>query len=243
MVNAYTNRTYRRRVRSNDLVSFRVAVKQTDLWVSACIGLETETRDLVLDCRLRLETYIREHPEFAVTLVPGPDDPYAPDIVKEMLWAGKRAGVGPMAAVAGAVAQHVGSGLLRHTDQVVVENGGDIYLRVARPATVSIFAGASPLSEKVGLRIPPEQMPMGICSSSASIGHSLNTGVMDVLCVLSPSCALADAAATALGNRLQRADDLEKVPGWADRMGGLLGGVVIAGDRMAAWGDVELTAL
>ena len=211
--------------------------------MSAGVELEKETRDLVLDCRLRLESYIQDHPEFAISLLPRPEDPYAPDIVKEMLAAGKRAGVGPMAAVAGAVAQHVGSGLLKHTRRVIVENGGDIYLCLERPATVSIFAGASPLSDKVGLRIPPEQMPMGVCSSSASIGHSLNAGAMDIVCVLSPCCALADAAATALGNRLKRAGDLAKAAGWADRMGGITGGVAIAGERMAAWGDIELVAL
>ena len=156
---------------------------------------------------------------------------------------GGRAGVGPMAAVAGAIAQYVGEGLLTHSQQVIVENGGDIFLKANRSVTVSIFAGNSPFSEKIGLRIHPAQMPMGICSSSATVGHSLSMGVTDVVCLLSPSAALADAAATSLGNRVKRKAHLNNVKEWAEQIGEITGGVVIVEDRMATWGDIELVAL
>jgi len=148
-----------------------------------------------------------------------------------------------MASVAGAVAQRVAGGLLRFTDQVIVENGGDIFLKTNRPATVSIFAGASPLSERLGLKIPVKQMPLGVCSSSAKVGHSLSLGIADVACLLSPSAALADGAATALGNRVKRKEDLETVAAWAGQIEGIVGGVVIVDDRIAAWGDIELVEL
>ena len=109
-----------------------------------------------------------------------------------------------------------------------------------RPLTVSIFAGTSPLSGKVGLLIPTRQMPIGVCSSSATIGHSLSKGITDVVCILSSSGALADGAATALGNKVNKKRDLEEVATWADQIEGLLGGVVIVGDTMATWGDIEL---
>lgn len=240
MPNPYQERTYRHRVHTKDLKSFQVVVGETDLWVCAESDLTKQVRDLVLMFRYQLESHIKHHPGFLTSLKPLDDDPYAPPIVGDMIRSTKKATVGPMAAVAGAIAQWVGESLLELSEQVIVENGGDIYLTAKRPVTVSIFAGTSPLSGKFGLRIPERQMPLGICSSSASVGHSLSHGITDVVCLLSKSTALADAAATALGNRIMGRADLKHVVRWADRIGGILGGVVIVKDTMATWGDVEL---
>ncbi|MBW1851880.1 MAG: UPF0280 family protein [Deltaproteobacteria bacterium] len=239
----YEERFYRRKVNAGDLVSFHVAVKETDLWVSADLNLEKETRDLIFACRQQLETYIRMHPKFSISLMPWPEDPFAPPIVKKMIDATRGLGVGPMASVAGAIAQHIAEGLLRFTDQVIVENGGDIFLRTNRSATVSIFAGSSPLSEKFGLTIPERLMPLGVCSSSAKVGHSLSMGIADVCCLLSPSAVLADAAATSFGNKIKRKEDLETVAEWATQIEGIIGYVFIVEDSMAVWGDIELVNL
>ena len=227
-------------VNSGDLVFFRMVVKETDLWVSADINLEDKTRDLVLDCRYQLESYIRSNPGFCTSLLPCRQDPYAPPVVKEMIEAAGKLGVGPMASVAGVIAQFVAADLLKYSDQVIVENGGDIFLKINRPATVSIFAGSSPLSGKFGLLIPQRQMPLGICSSSGTVGHSLSMGVADVVCILSPSAALADGAATCLGNKVKNKKAIEEVADWAGQVGGILGGLIIVEDRMATWGDIEL---
>ena len=236
----YEKRFYRKRVNSGDLVSFNMVVKETDLWVSADINLEDKTRGLVLDCRYQLESYIRYNPDFYTSLLPCRQDPYASPVVKEMIEATGRLGVGPMASVAGVIAQVVAIGLLRYSDQVIVENGGDIFLKVDRPATVSIFAGSSPLSGKFGLLIPRRQMPLGICSSSGTVGHSLSMGVADLVCILSPSAAVADGAATCLGNKVKNKKAIEDVADWAGQVEGILGGLIIAEDRMAIWGDIEL---
>lgn len=233
-------RIYRKRVTAKGLTSFHLSVKETDLWVSAEVSLEKETRDLVFECRHQLETYIRSHPDFLTCLSSYGDDPYAPPMVREMINATRGIEVGPMASVAGAIAQYVGDGLLKFTEQVIVENGGDIFLKTNRPAAVSILAGSSPLSERLGLLIPVEQMPLGVCSSSGTVGHSLSMGISDVVCLLSSSATLADGCATALGNRIKRKTDLEKVADWASQMEGIVGGVVIAEGRMATWGDIEL---
>lgn len=242
-MNAFRERTYRKRVTARGLTSFQVAVKETDLWVSAGRKLEDETRDLVLNQRHQLEGYIRSHPDFLTALKPYPHDPYAPPIVREMIQETRQVGVGPMASVAGAMAQYVGKGLLQWTDQVIVENGGDIFAKANRPLTVSIFAGDSPLSEKIGILIPREKMPLGICSSSGTVGHSLSMGVADVVCILAVSATLADGAATALGNRVRGKKDLEQVGRWAAEVEGILGGLVILGESMATWGDMELVSL
>ena len=239
----YTERTYRKRVNTRDLVSFQVAVKETDLWISADKNLEKESRDLVIDQRHQLESYIGTHPNFLTTLKPYPEDPYAPAIVREMIETTRNLGVGPMASVAGAIAQYVGCGLLKYTDQVILENGGDIFLKTNRAVTVSIFAGESPLSGKIGLKIPQEKMPLGVCASSGTVGHSLSLGSTDIVCVISPSAVLADGAATALGNRIRDKKDLERVADWANEMEGVSGGLAIVKDKVAAWGEVELVKI
>jgi ApbE superfamily uncharacterized protein (UPF0280 family) len=208
-------RSYRKRVKAKGLVSFQIAMKETDLWVSAERRLEAETRDLVLNKRQQLETYIHTHPDFLT----------------------------PMASVAGAIAQHVASGLLQWTEQVIVENGGDIFLKVNRPVTVSLLAGHSPLSGRIGIKIPTQQMPLGICSSSGTVGHSLSMGKADVVCILSSSAIMADGAATALGNRVKSRTDLKQIATWADQIKDIRGGLAIIGDKMATWGAIELVDL
>jgi len=236
-------RSYRQRVKAADLVSFHVAVKETDLWVMADRNLERETRDLVFECRQKLESYIRSHKTFLTTLQPFPEDPYAPDLIRTMIEMTRTAGVGPMASVAGAISQFVGERLLRTTDQVIVENGGDIYLKTERPVTVLVYAGESKFREKIGLRIPTRQMPVGICSSSATIGHSLSMGSADLVCTIAQSAALADGAATALCNRVKNKRDLAKIPRWVDQIKGIIGGLAIIEDSMLPWGDIELVGL
>lgn len=236
-------RSYRQKVRAAGLVSFRMAVKETDLWVSADRHLERETRDLVFGCRHALETYVEGHPEFLTTLSALPADPLAPPMVREMIARTGPLGVGPMASVAGAIAQWVATGLLRSCDRVIVENGGDIFMKVDRDVTVALYAGASPLSEKIGLRITAGRMPLGICCSSGTVGHSLSRGHADAVCLLSPSAVLADGAATALGNRIRTERDLRECSDWARGIEGITGGLVVMGRSMATWGEVELVSL
>ena len=239
----YVERSYRNKIKISDLKTFNVSIKETDLWVSAADNLKKETEDLVHDIRYKLENYIRTHHDFLTTLEPYPDDPYAPGIVRDMISCSKKAGVGPMAAVAGAVAQYVAHGLKDLSDQIIIENGGDIYMKVSRDVTVSIFAGTSPLSDKVGIVIPERMMPLGVCSSSGRIGHSLSMGNSDVVCIVSRSAVLADAAATALGNRVKSKKDLRRISKEAGDIDGVLGGVAIMDDEMTAWGEVELMAI
>ena len=236
-------RTYRTRMARGGLVSFRVAVKETDLMVLAARDFTNEVREAVVKERQQLEGYIEAHPDFVKTLAPWPEDPFAPGLVREMIAAGKKTGVGPMAAVAGAIAERVGRALMPSSPEVIVENGGDIFLKISRPATVALFAGKSPLSQKVGLKIEPLLGPLGVCTSSGTVGHSLSFGRADAACVLAPSAALADACATALGNRVPDAGAIDAALEWVAEVPGILGAVVIVGDKLGAWGQVELTPL
>ncbi len=121
--------------------SFQVKYRETDLWIRARRNLEREAAQAVLTCRLQLEEYIAAHEDFLRSLEPLPDDPMAPPLVRRMLRAANAAGVGPMASVAGAIAQAVGVALKPFSDSVIVENGGDCYLDLREQTTIGIFAG------------------------------------------------------------------------------------------------------
>jgi len=233
-------RTYRTRMGREGLVGFRVAVRETDLMILAQRDLAAEARGLVIQERQQLEAYIQQHPDFATTLAPFPPDLYAPPLVRDMLRAGAAAGVGPMAAVAGAIAARVGQALLAFTDEVIVENGGDIFMHLHRPATVSLFAGRSPLSHKLGLKIPAEPEAWGVCTSSGTVGHSLSLGQADAACVVAADTALADACATALGNRVTAAPDINGALEWVGGIPGLTGALVVVGEHLGAWDRIEL---
>lgn len=200
-------------------------------------------RELVLEHRRYLETYIEKHPDFAVALQPWHLAGPAPAVVEAMVSAAKVAGVGPMAAVAGAMAQTVGWGLMAHTDEVIVENGGDTFICTRRPVSVGIFAGDSVLSLRFGLSIAVDDQPIAVCTSSGTIGHSLSMGRADAVCVVSKSAALADAVATALGNQVQSTDDIGTVIESGKKIPGVGGLVVIIDDQIGIWGGFELVPL
>jgi ApbE superfamily uncharacterized protein (UPF0280 family) len=240
---AHKDHSYRRRVQSGNLVSFRVLIKETDLMVSASRDLSAQTKDMVHTIRRQLEDYIRTKPDFLTALIPYPKDPFAPEIVKEMVSATSMFGVGPMAAVAGTIADLIGNGLLDYSNEVIVENGGDIFLMTDNPRTVSVYAGNSPLSNKLGLITNPTQMPLGICTSSSTVGHSLNLGIADAVCVVARSASVADAAATALGNKITGKHELKREIEAFKESEAIKGGIVITGKTMATWGEIELTMI
>jgi ApbE superfamily uncharacterized protein (UPF0280 family) len=236
-------RTYRQLVHTSELIAFRVRVKETDLLVHAGKQLEQECRDMVLQFRGHIETFITAYPDFATALIPWPLRSPAPEIVVDMVKAGAKAGVGPMAAVAGAIAEHVGRGLLSCTDQIIIENGGDVFLKTKRPATVGICAGNSPLSLRIGLRVYSCHQPIAVCTSSGTVGHSLSFGKADAVTVVCESGSLADAIATSIGNRVTTKADIDKAIDIAKQMDGVRGIVVIIGEKIGMWGNLEVVPL
>lgn len=239
----YQPRTYRHWVKDTDLVSFEVVVKETDLQVRAQHNLKAEAVESVIKHRTPLEEYSKNHPLFLSSLGPVFVERNAPDIVKTMAQAAGIAGVGPMAAVAGAIAEAVGQDLLAYTSEVVVENGGDIFLKVLKTRLIGIYAGSSPLTGKLALKIDPKEAPLGVCTSSGTVGHSLSFGTADAVIVLACSTALADAAATAIGNVVKAAEDIAQAIEKAQTMKGVAGVVVIKDDKIGLWGKVEIVSL
>ena len=240
---AYQKRRYRVHCGRRGLTAFTVRVKETDLWILAQRDLSRQALESVLNHRRSLETYLSQRPGFLESLTPLPPDPLAPPLVRAMLQAGQTAGTGPMAAVAGAMAQAVGEELRELSPQVVVENGGDLFLAADRELTVGLWAGDSPLSGRLGIRVAGERMPTCLACSSGTVGHSLSLGRADAAVVAARDGALADAAATALGNRVSRRDHLAPALEWVSSLPGVEGALVVLGDRLGAWGEMTLVEL
>ncbi|MFO7962413.1 MAG: UPF0280 family protein [Desulfobacterales bacterium] len=234
---------YRSRVGKKRFHSFRVRVRETDILVHAKTDLRGEALESVLKCRGFIESYCRRFPGFAESLLPW--EPPVPHhgVISEMIRASKSAGVGPMATVAGAVAECVGRDLLHRSDEIIVENGGDVFCQTRDPVTVGIYAGNSPLSLNIGVKVHSLTGPVSVCTSSGTVGHSLSLGKADAVCIRSGSCALADAAATSLGNIVKGKPDIQTAIETGKKIEGVQGVLVIVGDAVGAWGDMELVPL
>ena len=231
-------------MRRDGLCSFRVRHLETDLLIQAEEDISARVSGWVVEARTAIEFYAKEHQGFLESYIPLPEDPFAPPPVKEMLRAGTAAGTGPMAAVAGAIAQFVcrkAASVL--SGEIIVENGGDTCFRTNAPVTVAIWAGSSPFSGKVGIRCGPPGEFLSVCTSSGTVGHSRSFGKADAVTVISADAALADAVATAVGNMVKTRKDVAPAIQRLGQFPGILGGVIIKADQIGAWGEIELINL
>ncbi len=236
----YQPRSYRNWVKNKDLISFNVIVEETDCYISAASNLGGKARRLIQKYRSHLKKYIASHPLFLTTLEPFAAEVDAPLIVKAMCQAGEQSSVGPMAAVAGAIAHFAGEELAAFSQDVIIENGGDIYLRSTRNRLIGIYAGQSPLSGKIGIEIQAKDTPLGISTSSGTVGHSLSFGKADAVVVLAETAVLSDAVATGIGNLIITTADIQLGISRAQNIPGVRGIVIIKGEEMGVWGDIQL---
>ena len=239
----YEQRKYREWVKREGLTGFNVTILETDLYILADCLLHEQAIHFVKRIRRELTGYIEKHPDFLTSLEPLGVKDDAPECVKSMLEAGVKTGVGPMAAVAGMVAEYTGKHLLKYSREIIVENGGDIFLSCNRTRTIAIYAGNSPLSGNIGLVVNPGSGHTGICTSSGTVGHSLSFGRADAAVVVSPDTPLADAAATALCNIIKTSADIDAGIAFIQSISGVKGALIIKNDRFGAWGDIEICAL
>lgn len=233
-------RIYRQNLDAAGLVGFEVVHGETDLHISTTRDLTAEATRLVADLRAGLEGYVATHPHFAESFAPVEVEASAPEIVRSMASAGRAAGVGPMAAVAGAVAERVARGLAPLSAEVIVENGGDLFIIGREPRTVLLLAGDSPLSGKVAISLPAGAPPLAVCTSSGKVGHSVSLGTAHAVTVVASHGALADAVATAAGNLVHGPEDIERALERAMGVRGVLGAVVVSEDALGALGKIEL---
>lgn len=239
----FENRTYRNYHEKEGLVSFNITVKETNLNIQAASDLSREAERAALECRNYIENYIQVYPDFAATLTPLKKTGPGPAVINEMIQASEKAGVGPMAAVAGAVAEYTGKALLTFSPEILVENGGDIFIHSNSDTIFGIFAENSPFFLTTGIKVKKRESSYGICTSSGTLGHSKSFGKADAASVLADSCPFADAVATALGNRVNQPEDIEAAIEWSKSIPGVQGVVIIKGKNIGLWGDLELVPL
>ena len=239
----YTERSYRSRFSNDGRRWFCVKFLESDLWIGVDSGsyrasMEDEVYAFLVDLRRQMDAYLLMDPAYKSALTPYDAGLEAPDILKEMSRVSHKTGIGPMSAVAGAVAKHVADFL--ETKEVIVENGGDIYAKATSDMDISVFAGQSPLSEKVGLHIPAAAFPCGICTSSGTVGPSLSLGRADAMMIVCQDVLLADSYATAMANRIQSVNDLQPVIESIQSIPEILGALAVKDDRLAVTGQYEL---
>lgn len=219
----------------SEIIREHFQLKETIVTISAReAGHIDAAKQAIRVQRSYLEQYIRSDPFFQVTLEPYDLPRQSPRIVRIMAERSAAFGIGPMAAVAGAIA---GFAVQAMTDEgatyAVVDNGGDICILNDQPLLVGIYAGPSPIRD-LAFEIPARTEPLGICTSSGTVGPSISFGFADAAVAVSQDMALADAAATALGNAVSATGPLEDCFSAVDRPG-IEGALVIRGDRLAMW--------
>ncbi|UCD15214.1 MAG: UPF0280 family protein [Candidatus Omnitrophota bacterium] len=233
----YEQRVYRNQVLSK--CCFEVSYKESDLLISADKDIKKDlARNLLIKYYREIEEYGEKNPPFLTSLSPLKVEPEAPSIVKDMLRCSRVTGVGPFAAVAGAVAFYVGEELLKFSDELFIENGGDIFLKINEDKRIGVYLGRS--LGQVSLLVRKRAHSFGIASSSSFMGHSLNFGKAELVTVVAGNSILADGFATSLSNRIKTKTDAQSVLEEA-RTNSLIDALVVAvGGQLYLWGDVEI---
>lgn len=230
--------------------SFRLKCYESDIWIAVSQDeysekLKSYLFNRIIHYRSLLTRHIGKYPDFLTSLVPLEPEGERDSIIGHMYSASAIAGTGPMAAVAGAIAEFVCRDASREFSlrEILAENGGDLFLMLDEPSTISVHAGNSPLSEKIGLIIKEAQTPISVCCSSGTVGHSLSFGVADACVILCKSGALADAYATACCNEVKNADMVQSITEKYLGKPEIESVVIIIGDKVSVGGQIEITIL
>lgn len=241
---SYEARTYREQIKAEDLEYFQVLEFESDLFIGIDRALQSSQLIKAVEMELKklrqiIVDYNHTHAMFLKTLTPMALDLSAAPIIRDMQEAGIKAGVGPMAAVAGAISKYIGKLLAGYSNEIVVENGGDLLVKTKKERRIALHTG-NPNFADLGIKIIGREQPLGICTSSGTMGHSLSFGKADAVTILSENIPLADAAATALGNRIKKSIDVQNGLKWIKNIPGILGALIIIEDQLGAWGQIEL---
>jgi uncharacterized protein len=239
----YKQRQYRVSTHNQDLISFKIEHFESDLLICAEKNIQSQANQALIFYHQQVLTYVENNPLFAQSLIPLALDKKAPLIVRQMYAASKKADVGPMATVAGAIAEAVGRDMLKFSSEIIVENGGDIFISTKYPRKIGIFAGIGCIYNQLVFSIDPKQTPCGICASSGQFGHSLSFGKSNATIVIAKNSALADGFATAIGNIIKTDDDLEKAVKIAQKMPAIRGLIAITSSKLIAYGDINFDLL
>ncbi len=222
--------------------SFQLVLDESDLYIIAEHNFASSMLTTLGKLRADIKSWLTLCPEFYTSLSPLPEPENAPEIIKRMYEGSKKAGVGPFAAVAGTISQMLAELHVHESPNIIVENGGDIYMYSQVPRIVAMLSDPSG-GPSLGLQLKAEDFPLALCASSATIGHSLSLGNGELAVVRAKDAALADSVATALGNRLRGAKSVEVALDFAQSIEGVDGVFVQCNESIGVWGKMELTHL
>ncbi len=218
--------------------TYKTFIHKEAVFSICCDRFEAVTGQIVLQRKI-LEDYIVGHPEFQHSFEPLELQPVAPEIARRMAAAAELTGLGPMAAVAGAMAQFaVEAGLAAGAGEALIENGGDIYLRTSEPVVVGLYSGENEKLNRLAFELQPEETPVSICSSSGIMGHSVSLGHCDLATVVAPAAALADAAATLAANCVKNKGDVESALDRITYIQGVSGVLIISEGQIGLAGNL-----
>ena len=199
-----------------------------------------EAKDAVFDARAIIEAKINRDPFFGTTYDPYEASKNDEPLIKRMCHASVSAGVGPMAAVAGAVAAYALERIYGLGCRFAVfDNGGDIAMCADRDVLIGIYQDDLRFSE-LALLIRASGGMRGICSSSGRIGPSVSFGISGITTVFADDPILADACATAVANNVKDAtrESLAEAAESINKMDGAKGCLILCGGIMASCGEV-----
>lgn len=223
------------------MIKTRISIEETNIILKTDLKAH-QLYGFILKERWKLKDYINKHKDFLFSFEPILVDE-APLIVQMMARAARKAEVGPMAAVAGAISQlSMGYLIKKGAEYVVADNGGDVALKTDKDVVIGLYSGESSLSGEIGFRIKAVKTPLGICTSSGTVGHSISFGWADSVTVFANEASVADALATSIANKalgdsgeeivtnsLERADDFRDL---------LRGVMVVVGESAGTLGKI-----
>ena len=218
-----------------------VSYKETDMYLHCDTPLDrNEVRAIIKEYYDQIDGYIRRNRRFLSSLTALPDDNDAPPIIQDMLSASQMSGIGPFSSVAGAMSWYVGGALAKSCGELMIENGGDLYLNIHGDKKIGVYLGEQSNPRFLSLLITARDEPFGICSSSATISHSLNFGRADLVTVVAATSVIADTFATALSNKVKSAYDIKEVLKEAQMSPSIEGILIACEQKIALWGKLAL---
>ena len=245
----YEPRLYRNEMGKERFSTFTIKYLETDIWVAvdkdSYSHLMPEfVAKKIVELRKDLDNFIKECSIFKSSLRPIdlPKDIYIPEVVSEMIKASSKAGIGPMSAVAGAFSFFVGQAIEDNFNikELIIENGGDLYMNIIEDTVIKIYAGNSIFSDRVGLKIRSSHSTLGVCTSAGTVGHSLNFGRSDAVMIACKNPLLADSYATAISNEIKNTCDMDKILKQIKLKEEIISSLIIIDDKLGIAGDFEL---
>ena len=231
----YDRRFYRAWHEQSPLERFELKIEESDLLIlcdRVTPAIKSDAERTLRHARQVIKQKIHRHPQFLQSLSPVAVNADDQDIVRTMAKAGYAWSVGPMAAVAGAVAESVARALSSHSKTVIVENGGDVYALSNGNIRFGLYAGeSSPFKDTLTFEVDATN-GVAVCTSSGKIGPSLSFGHADAVAAIHHSGSHADAAATAIANRIQTPDDVGREVDAISTAGQLVGLIACMEDKL-----------